>query len=178
MLPGKTKKERIQHWQMSGMWYEFLKVFWGEAKKRYAAGSTLWSDELEKDGKTPVSKLMRVTIINLTQQAVMEQMYEDLHRTINADIEKKTTMQSLVPDIEQFRKRADFYIGRLKPDFFQDWGDAAKGFDGSKHVRESYKSGVRLVVSGDRSIESLKKDGKEQHLLYQKGAIKAQKSAR
>ena len=165
MLPGKTRRERVLAWQTSGLWYQFLKVFWNEAKTLYEH-STLWSNEVEKDGKTPVSRLMRVTITNLTQVAVIQQMAEDLTTMIKGDIKGVATMPTLLPDIDAFHERAKFYFKRLKADFFQDWGDAAKGFDGSKHIRDKYVEAVKFVVSGSKTIESLKKEGKDQHLLY------------
>jgi len=110
---------------------------------------------------------MRVTLTNLTQEAVLETMRDALQNEIKNDPDQKKSMKQLLPDIDAFKARIDFYIRRLKPEFFNDWGDKAKGFDGSKAVKDEYKEAVALVIGGDRSIDSLKKSGSNQHLLYQ-----------
>ncbi len=36
----------------------------------------------------------------------------------------------------------------------------------AKQLRKNTKKAVKLVISGDRDIDTLKKDGTKQHLLY------------
>lgn len=168
MLEGKTKSEKLHCWVTSELWYQFLKVFWGTAKELYENNSSLWANDLEEDGKTPSSKLMRVTIVNLTQEAIIGFMIESIKNKINTDPTQKTTYRTEIPDIERFREQTKFFFQRLQPEFFSDWGDDAQGFDGSKHVRDEYKKAVKSIISAEKTINQLKKEGPNQSLLYRK----------
>ncbi len=165
LLKGKSKKEKIQYWISSGLWYEYLKVFWNAAKDFYSNNSTLWDDNLEKDGKTPASKLMRVTIINLTQQAIIKHIQTSLFAEIKNDITGKKTMNDLLPNIEKFEEFAKFYFNRLIPEFFTEWSKTnAKGFDGSKAIKDAYVDAVTLIIEDRHTVADLK--GKIKHLLF------------
>lgn len=169
LLKGKSKKEKIQYWVSSGLWYEYLKIFWNTAKDFYSSNSSLWEDELEKDGKTPASKLMRVTIINLTQFAFIEQMKNSLDSIIKNDVNNQQSMEKLIPDIKEFQKYIELYFKRLQPEFFTEWSKTnAKGFDGSKAIKDAYVEAVTLVIKGDKTIAELKSKNKPNnaHLLF------------
>ena len=166
LIPGRLKQEKIQNWQASGMWYEYLKIFWGTAKTLYEPSSSLWSDSVDTDGKTPTSKLMRVTIINLTQVAIIDHMTEVIFKEIKNDRRGEKTIESELSSATDFEEWTVMFFKRLTPDFFLDWGKQASGFDGSTSVKEAYIQAVKLVIGDTRTIDSLKRAGANQHLLY------------
>ncbi len=175
LIPGTGKKEKLRKWQATGLWYEFMKEFWCSARQHYESNSSLWSDQLEPDGKTPTSKLMRATIINLTQRAIVEHMFESLEYQKKNDLEGKKTIASLLPDIKTFRKYSDLYIKRLQAEFFTEWGAKAKGLDGSSAVKDAFVAAVKLVVSGNATISQLKNNSgivkghqSNPHIIFQK----------
>lgn len=160
LLSGKTKKEKILHYQTDA-WFEFLVAFWGSAKKAYET-STLWGNDIDTNG-VPASKLMQSTIINLTQQAILQVYLNAKLNEINNDVTQTKTMATLIPDLNAFETASDFYFRRLLPEFFSDWNPAATGLDGSAAVRDYYVKAVTLVVSGDKTITQLKQ---EPHWLF------------
>lgn len=164
LLQGKTQKDKKYYWLSSGLWFEYLKAFWGEAKKFYIKNSTLWGDDLDGNG-LPASRLMRVTLINLTQEAILEVYLDAKIKEVNNDFEGKKSIATLVPDVESFRKASEFYFNRLLPEFFEGWSPAASGFDGSPAVRDEYKKAVKMIVSGEKTITELK-NSKNPHFLY------------
>ena len=166
LLPGRTKQDKLQHWQSSSMWYEFLKAFWGSARDFFSKNSSVWSNELEADKKTPASRLMRVTVTNLTQIAIVQSMTKALTSEIENDVEQKKTMKTLLPNVERFQQHSKTYFERLTPDFFTDWGPSAKGLDGSVAIKEAYIDAVKDVISKKATPQKLKTD--QINLIFKK----------
>lgn len=167
LMPGKTKKEKLHAWQASSLWFDYFCAFWNAAKSYYEDNSSLWDRALEEDGRTPSSKLLRATILGLTQETIIRYMREALTTEIKNDPTKKKKMKVLLPDLETFKTFCALYFGRLKPEFFQDWGSAAQGFDGSKGVRDAYCEAVTDVISGDKTIPQVK-SGPNPNLIFKK----------
>jgi hypothetical protein len=160
LLDGSTKAAKLEFWKTSGKWYDYYKAFWGEAQRFYASNSSLWSNDLEPGTKTPVSRLMRVTVINLTQIAFIEHMKKVMHDKINNDPTRATTMASLLPDVVAFAGYVKMYFQRLKPEFFSDWGPSARGLDGSIAVKKAYVEAVTDVINQAKTIPQLKAENK------------------
>jgi hypothetical protein len=158
LLDGANKTGKIENWQTTGKWYEYLKAFWGEAQRFYTANSSLWANDLEPGSLTPRSRLMRVTVINLTQHAIIEHMKKVMHDKITNDPSRSTSMASLLPDVEAFGRYVRMYFDRLKPEFFSDWGPSAKGLDGSIAVKKAYVEAVTEVINQTKTIPALKSD--------------------
>jgi hypothetical protein len=154
-IPGKTKKEKLENWVALGLWYDYLKVFWGAAKKRYA-DTDLWGPQMLPDNSAPVSKLLRATILNLVQIAVCQVMLEAIVTEINNDPEGKKTVETILPDIGAFRTRCNMYFERLRPEFFSDWGPGSKGLDGSRGPRDEFIKAVRQVITKEKTVADLK----------------------
>lgn len=154
-IPGKTKKEKLENWVALGLWYEYLKVFWGVAKKRYA-DTELWSSQMLPDNSAPVSKLLRATILNLVQVAICQVMLEAVYTEINNDPESTKTVASIIPDINAFRKRCEMYFNRLKPEFFSEWGPGSKGLDGSRGPRDEFIKAIKQIITNDKTVADLK----------------------
>ena len=151
LLEGNRKKDKIDHWQTSNQWFEYMSVFWNVAKDFYESNSELWSDSLEEDGKTPSSRLMWVSVIRLYQKSILEYMAEALEMKINDDVDGQLTMETELPDIEKFREYCQLYIKRMKPEFFTDWGEGASGLQGSKSVRDNSVEAIRSVISTNQN---------------------------
>ena len=158
LLEGKTKKDKIDHWQDSNKWFEYISAFWNVAKDFYESNSELWSNSLEEDSKTPPSRLMWVSVIRLYQQSILEYMAEALEMRINNDVAGELTMETELPNIEKFREYCQLYITKLKPKFFTDWGEGASGLQGSRSVRDNLVEAIRAVISTNQNgiIQSLK----------------------
>ncbi|CAE6858397.1 hypothetical protein [Paraburkholderia domus] len=155
LIPGETKKEKMQNWVAQGIWYDYLKVFWNVAKARYA-DTGLWLPTTESDGVTPTSRLLRTTVLNLVQNAVIESMFKALETEINNDPESVKDMKALLPDINAFQKRCEMYFKRLLPEFFSEWGPASKGLDGSRGPRDEFVKAIRQVIESHKSVAELK----------------------
>lgn len=166
LLDGSSRAAKLEYWQTSNTWYEFFKAFWGEAQRFYRSNSSLWENDLEPDSKTPASRLMRVTVINLTQIAFIEHLKKVMHDKINNDPTRATTMGSQLPTVEAFANYARMYFERLKPEFFADWGPSAKGLDGSIAVKKAYVEAVTEVINQDKTIPQLKAENK--NLIFKK----------
>jgi hypothetical protein len=156
LITGRTKKEKLENWITQGLWYEYLKVFWGIAKSNYISNSELWSDKMLPDNSAPVSKLLRSTIINLVQIAICQKMVDSLKTSKDNDPDGKITYEILMPDIEKFRGYCQMYFDRLQPSFFNDWGPASKGLDGSRGPRDEFVKAVSQIITKERSITDLK----------------------
>ena len=156
IIPGKTKKEKLENWVTSGMWYEYLKIFWGVAKKQYAENTELWSSQMLPDKSAPVSKLLRATILNLVQIAICQVMLDAIQNEVNNDPGGVKTIATILPDSAAFRQRCEMYFSRLKGDFFNDWGNASKGLDGSRGPREDFVKAVRQIITKEKTIADLK----------------------
>jgi hypothetical protein len=154
-IPGKTKKEKLENWVALGLWYEYLKVFWGVAKKRYA-DTDLWSLQMLPDNSAPASKLLRATILNLVQIAVCQVMLEAIYNEVNNDPEGKKSVETILPDISAFKKRCEMYFNRLKPEFFSEWGPGSKGLDGSRGPRDEFLRAIRYVITNEKTVADLK----------------------
>ncbi|HEX6703883.1 MAG TPA: hypothetical protein VF169_03915 [Albitalea sp.] len=154
-IPGKTKREKLENWVALGLWYDYLKVFWGVAKKRYA-DTDLWSSQMLPDNSAPVSKLLRATILNLVQIGVCQVMLEAIYTEVNNDPDGAKTVATILPDISAFRKRCEMYFNRLKPEFFSEWGPGSKGLDGSRGPRDEFVKAVKQIITNEKTVADLK----------------------
>lgn len=173
LIPGQSKRDKIGtpakpgNWQTSGQWYDFLTRFWNEARRRYEGHSSLWSDEVEEDRRTPKSPLMKVTVLSLVQSAFLDAMFDYLSRQHQND---GVSWEELLPNQDKFFERVRIYFNRLQPEFFSEWGPAGRGLDGNKQSRAIFKDAVTLVISNKKQISDLKSAGKPEaaHILYKK----------
>jgi hypothetical protein len=168
LIPGKTKAEKLDNWH-SGIWYDYLKVFWDTGKAYYTNNSSLWSPDLLPDNRTPVSPLLRATIIGYIQQAFIEHMHRELKASIDNDPSQSKSMSSELPNAEKFGQYCALYFKRLAPEFFSDWGEGAKGLDGGKGPKIAFLEAVAAVISNRTTIPQLKgKMNQQPHLLFKK----------
>jgi hypothetical protein len=156
LIPGENRREKLENWVNSGMWYDYLRIFWGSGKKRYEDSSELWKSDMLPDNSAPVSKLLRSTILNLVQTAICQVMVEAINTEVNNDPDGEKTISKLVPDIASFQKRCDLFFRKLSPEFFTEWGPASKGLDGSRGPRDQFIKAVKELVSSQKTLAQLK----------------------
>jgi hypothetical protein len=160
LLEGKKKQDKKDHWVESELWFEFMTDFWNTARTRYEPHSSLWSTDLIPQTDTPASPLMRVTVIALVQKTILDFMHGTLAARIENDPTGQATWTSVLPNREKFKEYFAMFFDRLKPDFFTDWGDNAKGLDGSKSAKKNFADALVKVISNEMSIDSLKNNKK------------------
>lgn len=155
---GKKKGDRTEYWKDEELWFVFFVEFWNAVKSRYV-GSSVFSDELDADGK-PISKLMTATVLKIFQDTTLDYLERYLR-------DKQSTegipLSTSLPTAERFGDLVRNALTPLTPDFFTEW--SLTGFDGSKGAREDLSDAILKVLKREKTVAQLKSPNRTHRLF-------------
>lgn len=157
---GKSVNDRTEYWKSEELWLEMFINFWSAVKQRYKSSTVFSSELLDRNKKSPASKLMTATVLKIFQETVLEFLLQHLKQKMATE---GVAISKSIPDAKSFPKLVERTLERLTPEFFTDW--KLTGFDGSKGAREDLRDAIRKVISTQKTVSQLKL-GKEPHRLF------------
>jgi hypothetical protein len=160
---GRKQSERTEYWKSEQLWLEYFIAFWSAVKERYRGSSVFSSELYDKNRKNPVSKLMTATVLMIFQKTVLSSLFVYLREQEATD---KIPISERIPNSAALSNLVTKRLERLTPEFFQGW--KLQGFDGSLGPREDLSDAIEKVVTGEKTVAQLKKEGRTQHRLFKK----------
>ncbi|WP_109485782.1 hypothetical protein [Occallatibacter savannae] len=157
---GKSLSERTEFWKSEELWFEMFITFWAAVKQRYE-GTSVFSDELlDKNKKTPASRLMTATVLKVFQETILEFLLQHLKQK---QATEGIPISESIPDSRTFSKLVERTLERLTPEFFTEW--QLTGFDGSKGARDDLADAIKKVISTEKTVSQLKLSARPHRLF-------------
>ena len=154
---GTTRAERAEKWQ-EDLWFEYFRAFWEPISHHFTP--RLWPDSKASWPVNPKHdnshkirvRLMRVTVLGLLQQALLQVWKED----VDSLIEKEMSTLKKELKVATFKKRIENNIKKIDSDFFTLL--KFTGFDASKPVRDDLISQFLKLMQKHATFADLREN--------------------